>query len=315
MGRDNGPRLFGLLVTHKRHEALESHLDALAKQTKKIDHLLVVDNGPSGVESDLVFAHPEAAAELEYLAMPDNLGPAGALGRGMAHLQTRAAPDDYVVLLDDDDPPWREEMLEQLYDFALAQAEHANLGMVGRMGAGFDYSRGRIVRLRDDELAGPVAVDYVGGSQLPVVRMAAVEAIGGFDEELFFGFDDLEYGLRLRKAGYDVLIDGDMGLSSRVDAGRLGNAVGAPKLEDSTVPWRRYYSLRNLIHILRSHGHNAAALRVTVVPGLGKSAVLLLRRPRRDTLASAILSVRAIVDGWTGRLGRRVEPVAKIPSG
>jgi len=202
------------------------------------------------------------------------------------------------------------QMLETLLDFAEEQlAERPQLGMVGMIGARFDYSRGRIVRLLDAELHGAVPVDYVAGGQLPFIRMSAVKAVGGFTEDLFFGFDDLDYGLRMRRAGFDVLVHGEMAHTARDDAGRLGDTAGAPRMVEAALPWRRYYSVRNLVYILRSNEQSLAAARVGAVAGIAKSGVMVLR----GDLASARLGVTAVFDGWTGRLGRRVEPVSKEP--
>lgn len=306
-----GPRLFGLLVTYKRHDALEAHLEALVKQTHRLDHLLVVDNGPSGAEEDLVRAYPEAATTVEYEAMPDNVGPAGGYRRGLQHLLTIADRDDWVVLLDDDDPPRYADTLEGLWSFAQDQlVDHPQLGMVGSMGARFDFGRGRIVRLLDAELRDAVPVDYVPGGGIPFVRFAAVEAVGGHTEELFFGFEELEFGLRLRRAGFDVLVDGEMGLASRVASGRLGDMVGIPSLAATMPNWRHYYSLRNLVHILRTYGHPLAAARVAL-RGWAKALVVLMRDRDRPALDYGRVTLAATLDGGRGRLGRRVEPDPK----
>ncbi len=215
------------------------------------------------------------------------------------------------MLLDDDDPPRRDDLLEVLFAFALDQKRaDENLAMVGVVGAPFDARRGRIRRLYDDELRGVVSVDYVGGSQLPLVSVSALNEVGVFREDLFFGFDDLEFGLRLRGANKSVLVNGELAFWARESAGRLGRNVGCTRLTRAVASWRRYYSIRNLIFILLIHKDWAAALRVSIIDGFGKSLVLFLRSPRAGHRHLA-LGVRAVFDGWTGRLGRRVEPEAK----
>jgi hypothetical protein len=74
-----------------------------------------------------------------------------------------------------------------------------------------------------------------------------------------------------------------------------------------TPGWRRYYSLRNLIYLLRQHGHTLTALRVTILRGVAKP---LLNLPLRPVLGLRHLrsNLRAARDGWTGRLGRQVSP-------
>jgi hypothetical protein len=70
--------------------------------------------------------------------------------------------------------------------------------------------------------------------------------------------------------------------------------------------WRRYYVLRNSIYMLKRFGHPWTAVRVTVV-NLAKPFVNLPLNPRLGT-RHLVNNVRACWDGWTGRMGRRVEP-------
>src|SRR4029453_7830814 len=98
---------------------------------------------------------------------------------------------------------------------------------VGLVGSRFDRRRARLQRLPDSELGhGPLDVDYIGGGHLPLYRVAAVRAVGVVDPSYFFGFEDLEYGLRLRSRGWRVVADGDQWLELRRAQGRLGLAPG-----------------------------------------------------------------------------------------
>jgi glycosyltransferase involved in cell wall biosynthesis len=304
-------KLFGVLVTFRRPAALAQHLELLAEQTRHVDHLVVVDNGGTPEIEDAIAARPEAAASYEYLATGDNLGPAGGIARGLTRVLETARDDDWVVLLDDDDPPRRDDLLGFLYDFALAQlAQRPKLAMVGLTGANFDPSRGRAIRLRDDELTGVVPVDYIAGGQFPMIRVGPLREVGVFDERLFFSFDDLDFGLRLRDHGYHAVIDGSIAHWARAYFGRLATDGGVPRNAQPAAPWRRYYSLRNLVYLLRVRGCRRAALRVSTIDGLLKALVVALRQPRQ-AWPHVRFAVKAVADGWSGRLGRRVPPVAR----
>ena len=165
-------------------------------------------------------------------------------------------------------------------------------------------SKGRLVRVPDAELVGSVDVDVVGGGQFPIYRVGAVREVGVFDEQLFFGFDDLEYGLRLRRAGFDVLADGDVWRPRREN--RATPYVGKT-LTLGEPGWRRYYSVRNLIYILRRHHRTYAAARLTLVLGLLKPLANVVASPRLS-MRHLRLNTAAAWDAWTGRMGRRVEP-------
>ena len=92
----------------------------------------------------------------------------------------------------------------------------------------------------------------------------------------------------------------------RVERGRLAIDY-KPSFAVSHVDWRRYYSLRNLVRILCLRRAVLGALYVTVVVGIGKPVVNLVRDPR-VALENLRWNLRALRDGWSGRMGRTVEP-------
>src|SRR5687767_3116817 len=129
-------------------------------------------------------------------------------------------------------------------------------------------------RVRDEDLRGPVSVDFIGGGHFPLYRVQAIRAAGPFSPDIFFGLSEVEHGLRLRSAGYSLYADGDLWRGRREVAGRIGLELN-PSLRLRQMNWRRYYGLRNVIYILRSYGRRRAAIRVTVIQGIGKPLVNL----------------------------------------
>jgi hypothetical protein len=183
----------------------------------------------------------------------------------------------------------------------------APVGAVGLVGARFDRRWGHLRRPTDEELAGPITVDYVAGGQLLMVRVAVARAIGVFDEQLFFAFDDLDYCLRIARGGFGVYAHGPTWLDARRRFDRLGEAVGrAPRRESA---WRRYYGVRNHVVVMRRYTSWPSAALVTLQHLAGRP-VRDLRAGRRDAPALAAAGARGCLDAWTGRLGRRVEPTA-----
>ena len=299
--------LHGLLITYRRPAELAQTLGRLAGQSRRLDRLVVVDNHPTPETRELVRASAPAQAPPDYVAAPENLGPAGGIALGVLAIDRFAGDQDWIVLLDDDNPPATSSLLEELEGFGERMRDQdPATGAVGLVGARFDPGAGRLRRVPDTELVDGVTVDYVGGGQFPFYRVEAVRAVGNFREDLFFGFDDLEYGLRLRAAGYAIYGHGALWREERRRQGRLGLTV-RPAAGVSEPSWRRYYSLRNLIAILRSSGNVRGALRVTVVTGLAVPALNLARRPRLAA-RNLGLNARACLHAWTGRMGRTVEP-------
>jgi glycosyltransferase involved in cell wall biosynthesis len=303
-------RLFGVLVTYRRPDDLRRYLGLLAEWAVPLAGVAVVDNDP-GPDGAALVAAADPSLSVEYVPCPENLGPAGGIRAGLEHVLDRAGfdragPGDWVVLLDDDNPPGEPGALAAVHAFADAQrAADDRVGMVGVGGGRFDRRRGRIQRLRDAELTGPVDVDFVPGNLLPVVSVAAVRRAGPPSEALFFGMEELEFGLRIRQAGFRIVLDGETMLERRRREGRTGDDV-APPLRKSAM-WRRYYAVRNQIWIARHYGTRTAGLRATAENVLGRVGADLVRG-RRGRLRLAGLGLRGAVDAWTGRLGRRVDP-------
>lgn len=317
MERHDSHRFFGVLVTFNRLTELAVTLDRLAAQTHPLDRLLVVDNGGGAENWDAVEGHPA-----EYIDAGDNLGPAGGFALGMTRLLESASDDDWIFLFDDNDPPFFDDALENAARFAQTTAEtNPDVGGVGISGGRFDLKTGRVLRVGDAEIHGTVAVDHITGGGLPAYRVGAVKKVGVFLPELFFGFEELEYGLRLTAAGHPLFADGEqwarrktvkrgVGLlpPEQVSAARSANT----NLKVSEPSWRRYYSLRNLIFILRLHDASATAFRVAISRGIFKPLANLVTSPRL-AMANLSLNWKAIRDGWRGRMGRTVAPEQPAP--
>jgi rhamnopyranosyl-N-acetylglucosaminyl-diphospho-decaprenol beta-1,3/1,4-galactofuranosyltransferase len=301
------PQLFGVLVTYRRPTELSDYLWLLARQDRPVDRLVVVDNSPMPENEASVAAYRSEGFVVDYLPMSANLGSAGGVAAGMERVLEFADDADWIAVFDDDDPPHSGTVLQGLMEFGETMvASDPQTAAVGLVGARFDWTRGRILRIPDDELEGAVAVDYIGMGHFPLYVTKTIRSVGPYSKEIFFGHSELEHGLRLRAAGFSLYVDGPQLLKRRADAGRLG-LNGGPSRGLSETGWRRYYTLRNSIYILRSFGKTGTALRVTFARGLAKPIVNLPITPRL-AIQHLALNARACWDGWTGRMGRRVEP-------
>jgi hypothetical protein len=155
-------------------------------------------------------------------------------------------------------------------------------------------------RLDDAELAGAVRVQYLGGGHFPIYSIVALRAVGGPRPELFFGFEELDLGLRLEDRGYLLCGAGELWAARRAELGRTGTSSRRAASGRVQTPWRRYYSVRNLVWITRTHAGVVSALVCTIRSGLGGAV--------RDGLAKRSLlamgpALRGAYHGWIGRLG------------
>jgi GT2 family glycosyltransferase len=304
-----GAALHGVLVTYRRPAALAEMLDRLGDQRRRLDTLVVVDNDltESARAAVAAFAGSTTApGRVDYLPAGANTGPAGGIALGMRSALDHATDDDWVVSLDDDDPPPSVDVFADLERLGRElRAGGEQVGGIGIVGGRFSPDRARAVRVPDEELVGAVRCHWIGGNQFPFYAVGALREVGVFDERLFFGFDDLDFGLRLGAAGYGVFADGELWHRERTRAGRLG-VTAEPSLGLEDPSWRRYYSTRNMVYILRNQGHPRGVARL-VARSLAKPIVNLPRHPR-VAARNLALNTRAIADAFRGRMGLTVGP-------
>lgn len=298
------PRIAAFVVTYRRERVLPATLASLLSQSRPPEHVLVVDNGATAEAEAAVRALGDR--RVAYCAMADNLGPAGAIAHALARLRDEGW--DWILWGDDDDPPRTQDTLEKLA--RLVETEGApDLAGVAAVGVRWDWRRGESRRLADAELDGPCEVDIAGGGQHLMVRSALLTDRRLPAPELFFGLDDFDFCLRLRRDGLRLRVDGELMLEYRRLAGRLG--LG-PRPRDlgraaGAAAWRRYYTTRNYIHLMRrTFGRTDLALR-EAAKAVARSAVAWRGGARHGRQVTA-LQAAAVRDGFRGRMGRTVEP-------
>jgi rhamnopyranosyl-N-acetylglucosaminyl-diphospho-decaprenol beta-1,3/1,4-galactofuranosyltransferase len=296
--------LGAVLVTYKRPVELARSLEAFACQTVEPRHLVLVDNdNDPRVQSLLEKFSLRTGAAVTYLAPKVNLGPAGGFASGLGLLSKRLSGDDWVVLLDDDDPLVHPSTLQRLL---VSRRNLVNsgirLGGIGMKGARFDRRKLRSHSVASDDAL--IEVDHLHGGFAPIYRLQALWESGGFRPDLFWGFEELDVGLRITGAGWRLVADTET----------LYSSGGSPKLKAlsdkprwTTQGWspRRYYTLRNLVVIAGEHCRRLDIAKMVFTRCLAKplinfpirpfSAVkelrcnlLALRHARRRTLGRTI---------------------------
>lgn len=294
-------RTHGVLVTFRRPDALRDHLARLADQTAPLDSLVVIDNDNDPAIREMVESARNAAGSVRYLGLDDNPGPAGAIAAGITDTLAAVSDDGWLVLLDDDDPPPRNDTLEAVGAATAAITEtDPNTGAVGIWGAGLQWN-GRLRAATGNE---PERVAYLPGGACPHYRLPTLRESLGPDPALFFGFDDLDLGLAVGGTGASVWSSGlarEHGWTSMVENRRSSRSVGQPS-------WRRYYSLRNLVLVLRRHERPIAALTMSLLAGLAKPIVNLPLSPRL-AVRNLRVNLLALRHGWTGRAGKHLDPI------
>ena len=254
------------VMTYRRPEILGKTIVSLLGQTVQPEKILIIDNDPSF--SAKAVAEKLTTFPIAYHSTGSNTGPAGAAAIGLKILAQEGY--DWIGWMDDDDPPVFSDSFEKL--LSLAQ-QHDNCGCVGAVGHHFNVKTGLINRVADHELEGEgsIAVDNIAGGMCKIVSANVFRKHHILpNEKLFYGFEELEFDLRVKNAGYSLLTDKELYKRNRLNANRLGYKLkrGLKKQESSL--WREYYSTRNMLYILRQH-HSGKAVTTLFVRSLLKS--------------------------------------------
>lgn len=293
-------------MTYNRPNILKATIGKLIAQTRPPDLILVVDNG-SELETKSV-AEDFSSSRVGYARMSGNLGPAGAAHYGLEYLIAKGY--QWIYWGDDDDPPRHADTIERLLNIVSTNREE-KIGAVGEVGQRFDWGKGTISRLEDSELHGCVVVDVIAGGQQFILNASAVKDVGLPRKELFFGYEEPELCLRLRRAGYKLLIDGERMKEARISAGRYGKEVKGSALDRPRESlWRHYYSTRNYIYMMR-HSFSRADLAHRQASKEFVKALFSFKRGLKYGLTFSHMSLLGILHGYKDKMGKVVEPQAK----
>lgn len=303
-----------VLLTYRRPHALQRALLALGAQSFKPVSLVVVDNdaGQSGREVVDRISEEQVWVDITYLATGENLGPAGGRALGADHVLRRAEKSEWVLFLDDDDPLPESVTIEDLFTFGLRMRSiEPRTAGVGYRGGWFEPKKARFRPLWTDPASGAARVNHLHGGFFPLYLAEALRAVGLFRGDLFYGFEELELGLRLDDAGYSLFAFNERRAEVEIALGHPP-VLAKPRYAIEEPDWTRYYALRNLLVILLSRRQRWVAARVALVRGIVKPGVNIPIHPRW-ALSALRGNSRAILDAYRGRLGRTVEPARSAP--
>ena len=300
------PTFASFVVTYNRPDALRTTLERLLSQTQPAELTVVIDNG-TGDEGRTVAE--QFGRDVEYVHTGDNLGSAGGAAFGMDLLFDRGY--EWIHSVDDDNPTMTDDTLERLRSLIARNDDNA-LGAVAVGGTRWDWRKGRTLRIPSAELTRDLAVDSIGGNQHMTTRRQVIAAHGTPRKEFFFGFWDALYSLRLRRAGYQLMIAGTLLREYRTQHNRLDferSRSLRPRDAYGSI-WRRYYVTRNYIYEMRNAFDRPDLARRQAVLALAR-AVASWSRGARYGARYSNLQLRGVLDGYRGRLGRTVPPRAK----
>jgi hypothetical protein len=262
--------------------------------------VIVVDNGSTDGSPDAVASE---FPRVRLVRLPSNLGYCEGNNAGIREALAEGA--EYVLLLNDDvavEPGFLGPLLAAATadpragalgpKVVLADAPDTIWAVGGSISFGPNTTRLLGHRRRDDgafDRAGEV--DYVPGCAL-LLRAQALRQVGGFDPAYFAYMEDVEFGVRLRRAGWRSIV----APASRVrhaPSSSTGGGYGRA---------RKYANAVNQVRFLRRHGTPLSWIAFLLFDVLGLPVALARELLRRGGRPDAVLAkARGLLDGWRDR--------------
>ena len=284
-----------VVVTFNRAALLTRMLAGLAALDRAPDAVIVVDNASTDHTATVLEVVTDLP--LQVIRPEENLG-----GAGGFHLGVEAAYEqgyDRIWLMDDDVVPAR-DCLDVLMavdeDCLMAVREDTEGRLVEKAALRFDLRN----PLRIKPKTAMVETTYGTRDAMPalvelenvafegfLVRRRVVEAIGLPDPGFFIFYDDVDFALRARRAGWQIWGVRDAVLVRQLDFDQQHDLAG----------WKGYYMYRNLFTVHLRYGENAL---VRAKPWLIAGGVVALS-PLRGGRAEVRNVRRALKDARAGR--------------
>jgi GT2 family glycosyltransferase/glycosyltransferase involved in cell wall biosynthesis len=230
---------------------------SLLASRRRLDDIIVVDNdgGEAIDRAAAAGALQNVWPEISFVRTGSNLGFPGGMNVGIREALARGAARVLLVNSDVIVPPDTILLLERCLDSmsrhgivgptVLARsnpAEIASLGMSYSSRTGRMRHRANGRRIDPGQPPSARRVDGVSGC-LMMVRREVFESIGLLEEEYFFSFEDLDFCLRARRAGFETVVAG-----RAVVYHEGGQSLGARS------PRRFYFAARNHLLLARRNG-------------------------------------------------------------
>lgn len=251
------PKISIIIPSKDHFEYLSRCVNAILERTAYPDYeIVVVDNGSCRLEQIRIGALLEKTGRAKYIYEPMEFNFSSMCNLGAAH-----ADGDFLVLLNDDVIVTQEDWLERMLD-------SARMTHVGAVGVRLRLPDGRLQHCGVGNMAGgPSHFLYMEPDDRPrafglnrvvsnalavtaaclMVKKDRYEEAGGLDESLAVAYNDVDFCLNLREAGYFNVLRADVALIHDESASRGRDIVDEKKLQRLSLEQARLYEKHGLV--------------------------------------------------------------------
>lgn len=328
----NASNIGAVILTCANTEETVACLKAVHNQTELPYRIVLCDNGSGNEYADTVleewkklareqhleepvevYANDRTGARLVYLRLEENTGVGGGFNHALRFLLYDAECEAFWLMHHDTEPePYAlSALLQHLEDesekkiglvgstllYKDSELQECAGGGVWRKWTGkarsLDGGYDKFSHSERREIA--QKLDYVNGASCLVTR-ELINAIGLYEERLFMFYEDVEYGLRAKKAGFALNWAPGAKVYHRAPNAEqltpLLNLTEEPELSADID----YLYMRNRFYLMRLHSVWAYPLGLFFIP------VLLASRNFKGQKGRLKLIVNAVMDGLNKKL-------------
>jgi rhamnopyranosyl-N-acetylglucosaminyl-diphospho-decaprenol beta-1,3/1,4-galactofuranosyltransferase len=283
-----------VVVTYNRAALLTRMLAGLAALDRTPDAVIVVDNASTDHTATVLDGVTDL--KVQVIRPEENLGGAGGFHAGVEAAYEQGF--DRIWLMDDDvvpAPDCLDVLLAVDEDCLMAVREDTAGRLVEKAAVTFDLRN----PLRIKPKTAMVETTYGARDRMPelveiqvvafegfLVRRSVIAKIGLPDPGYFIFYDDVDFALRARRAGFRIWAVRDAVLVRQLDFDQQYDLAG----------WKGYYMYRNLFTVHLRYGENAL---VRAKPWLITAGVVALS-PLRGGRSEASNVRRALKDARAG---------------
>lgn len=253
-GKQADETLAVVIVTYNRVGLLEQCLDKLAEQTYPAHTVIVVDN--ASTDNTAEFLRNYKQLPLTIHNSEENTGGAGGFYQGVKLGYELGY--DWLYIVDDDVFPDSRciENLMSVREKAMISVREDNEGnLVERSALKYDLTNPFCLNPKRIS----VEQKYKSRSDMPetlvvenipfeglMIYKEVINRVGFPEPSYFISSDDVDYSLRIRKAGYEIYAVRDALLRRQLPYDQ----------EKALSSWKGYYMYRNFFHIHYKFGEN-----------------------------------------------------------
>lgn len=286
------PKIVTIIINWRQPETTMECVHSLQAMDGPRPDILVIDNG-SGDHS-IPFLQKNLSPN-QLLSLPQNNGFAGGANIGMRYALDNGY--DFALLINNDAFPASSMLIKLLAevkpDIGLLSPKilyEASPELIWFAGGQQDA---KLLELRDRSQGEPDGpkwaasrdVDYLLGACL-LVNLQVAASVGLFDEHYFMYYEDLDWSIRLRQAGYRLRMVGDAVLYHRVAVSSGG--------EDS--PNRRRYLAQSSVYFFWQHRRGGSPIAILLFR-LGSALRTITRLLLQGKWDTAVAYVQGLYSG------------------